>query len=140
MQVCSAKPQVVCPLMSPAIFLQLAAGVKAQNCTPRWAGIGNTMGINLVASVACSQGTVDGGASFFSSYPGLDQVPRIDPAYAKAYEQFHGKPGDDIGWGLWAAMKGVHTLLDQVGPKLTRQTLIHFLEGKKFPAADATAP
>ncbi len=136
-QVCSSKPDVVYPLMSPAIFLQLASGVKAQNCKPRWAGVGNTMGINLVASVACSQGTVDGGASFFSSYPALDEVPKLDPGYRKAYEQLNHKTGDDIGWGLWAAMKSVRTLLDKAGPKLTRQTFIHFLEGKKF-AAEVT--
>lgn len=133
-QICGKDPEVVYPLMSPAIFLQLASGVKSQNCTPRWAGIGNTMGINLVAQVACGQETLEGGASFFSSYPGLDTADDVDPAYNEAYRQFNGRDGDDIGWGLWAAMKGLNTLLDQAGPDLSRNRLIEFLDGNKFPS------
>jgi ABC-type branched-subunit amino acid transport system substrate-binding protein len=133
-QVCGDDPEVVYPLMSPAIFLQLASGVKAQGCTPRWAGVGNTMGINLVADVACGQATLDGGASFFSSFPGLDQVDELDPLYQEAYRERHDAEGDDIGWGLWGAMKGLHTLLEAIGPDLSRQSFIGFLEGREFPA------
>jgi ABC-type branched-subunit amino acid transport system substrate-binding protein len=132
-QVCRERPEVVYPLMAPAIFLPLAAAVKGQGCTPRWAGVGNTMAINLVAQVGCGQDTLGGGASFFASYPGLDKVQELDAGYEEAYQQLNGSSGDDIGWGLWGAMKSLHTVLDGVGPDLSRQKLMDYIDGRSFP-------
>jgi ABC-type branched-subunit amino acid transport system substrate-binding protein len=133
-QLCGgSRPDAVFPLLSPAIFLQLAGATHSQNCDVRWAGVGNTMAINLVAAVGCGSKTLEGGASFFASYPALDKADELDPNYQKAYQAKTGKAGDDIGFGLWAAEKGLGELLKAGGKNLTRHGFMKAISGKRFP-------
>ena len=50
----SNRPEVVYPLMAPVLFLQFAAAVHSQNCNVRWAGVGVTIGLNIVATALCA--------------------------------------------------------------------------------------
>jgi branched-chain amino acid transport system substrate-binding protein len=130
-QVCSKRPDVVYPLMSPALFLQFASAMKAQACSPRYAGVGVTIGLNVVAQVACPAQTVTGGASFFSPFTGLDQANALDPHY-QATARANGAAGDDIGWALWGADKLVSQMLTAGGRNLTRQSFVAAVKGKRF--------
>ena len=123
---------VVYPLMAPTLFLNMAAQAHAQLYNPRWAGVGITLGLNTVAQVACGSGSFQGGASFFSPAPGLDQVDALDPAYNQAYQATYGQQGDDIGLLLWGAEKELGQMLGAAGKSLSRQSFVAAVNGKRF--------
>ena len=88
---------VVYPLMAPSIWINLAAAVNNQGCKPRWAGVGITMGLNIVAQAVCASGAIQTDqASFFSPFPGLDKADQIDPDYNAAYTHYNGNAAPDF--------------------------------------------
>ena len=125
---------VVYPLMAPTIWINLAAAVKAQGCNPRWAGVGITMGLNIVAQAVCASGAIQTDqASFFSPFPGLDKADQIDPDYNAAYTHYNGNAApDDIGFALWGAEKLLAAQLGAAGKDLSRQSFISAVNGKSF--------
>jgi len=128
----------VYPLMSPKLFINLAGAAAGQQCFPRYAGIGITLGLNVVAQALCPTGAFKNGASFFSPFQGLDVVDQVDPDFHKAYPN-----GDDIGFGLWGAEKLLAAHLKAAGRDLTRQGFVAAALGKSFntgvyPVADFT--
>jgi ABC-type branched-subunit amino acid transport system substrate-binding protein len=129
---------VVYPLMSPKLFINLAGAAASQQCFPRYAGIGITLGLNVVAQALCPTGALKNGATFFSPFPGLDVADQVDPDFHKAYPN-----GDDIGFGLWAAEKLLVAHLKAGGRDLSRQGFVAAVLGKTFatgvyPVADFT--
>ncbi|MHB8671583.1 MAG: ABC transporter substrate-binding protein [Acidimicrobiales bacterium] len=131
-QLKSTGADVVYPLMAPVLFLNLAGQAHSQLYNPRYAGVGVTLALNTVATVACPTGEVQGGASFFSPTPGLDQADALDPDYNKAYQATYGQKGDDIGLLLWGAEKEIGAELAAAGKNLTRQSFVAAINGKHF--------
>jgi ABC-type branched-subunit amino acid transport system substrate-binding protein len=128
----------VYPLMSPKLFINLAGAAASQQCFPRYAGIGITLGLNVVAQALCPTGAFKNGATFFSPFQGLDAVDQVDPDFHKAYSN-----GDDIGFALWGAEKLLTAQLKAAGKDLTRQGFVAAIQGKSFntgvyPVADFT--
>src|SRR5436853_325969 len=117
----------VYPLMSPKLFINLAGAAAGQQCFPRYAGIGITLGLNVVAQALCPTGALKNGASFFSPFQGLDAVDQVDPDFHKAYAN-----GDDIGFALWGAEKLLTAQLKAAGRNLTRQSFVAAVQGKSF--------
>jgi hypothetical protein len=115
--------------MAPATWINVAGASHAQLFDPIWAGVGITMGLNLVALGVCGSGSVPNGAHFFSPFQGLDAA---DPAYQAAYQKFNGKAGDDIGYALWGAEKLLTEMLKAGGKDLSRQSFIAGVNGKGF--------
>ena len=126
------KPEVVYPLMAPVLFLQFAAAVRSQNCTVRWAGVGVTIGLNIVAAALCGGNAIPGGASFFSPFTGIADADTVDPAYQQTWAKVNGGRGDDIAWGLWGAEKLLGAMLQAAGRDLTRQHFVNAVNGKTF--------
>jgi ABC-type branched-subunit amino acid transport system substrate-binding protein len=127
-----SKPEVVYPLMAPVLFLQFAAAVHSQDCTVRWAGVGVTIGLNIVAAALCGGNAIPGGASFFSPFTGIDDADTIDPAFQQTWARVNGGRGDDIAWGLWGAQKLLGAMLQATGRDLTRQNFVNAVNGKTF--------
>ena len=125
------KPEAVYPLIAPSIWVQIVAGANAQGCKPVWSGVGLTEGLNTVGTAVCgaAAGTR---AHFFSPFPGFNKANDFDAAYQQAYNQQHGKAGDDIGWALWAADKLLAAQLGAPGRNLTRQSFVSSVNGKSF--------
>jgi branched-chain amino acid transport system substrate-binding protein len=143
-KICSSVPPtdipnlVVYPLMSPKIFISFANAAASQRCFPRYAGIGITLGLNVVAQTVCPSGAFSNGATFFSPFPGLDKIDQMDPDFHKKYAN-----GDDIGLALWGADKLLAFQLKAAGRNLTRESFIQSVLGKTFdtgvyPVADFT--
>ena len=126
------KPDVVYPLMAPVLFLQFASAVHSQNCTVRWAGVGVTIGLNIVAAALCGANIIPGGASFFSPFTGIADADTVDPAYQQTWAKVNGGRGDDIAWGLWGAEKLLGAMLQATGRNLTRQNFVNAVNGKTF--------
>jgi ABC-type branched-subunit amino acid transport system substrate-binding protein len=124
-----AANAVVYPLMSPKAFITFASAAAQQQCFPRYAGIGITLGLNVVAQALCPVGAFRTGATFFSPYQGLDAA---DPEYQKAYQAQNGQAGDDIGYALWGLGKLLTQELIAGGKDLTRQSFVAGLQGKSF--------
>lgn len=123
-QMNSAGADVVYFLSSPVTFLNVAAAT-GPTYNPRWVGPGITSGLNTVTSVGCkAAGSVDK-AIFLSPFPQLDVIDRVDPNYRKTY----GGGADDLGIALWGLNKALHTAFEQIGPTMSRQSLIAHLEG-----------
>jgi ABC-type branched-subunit amino acid transport system substrate-binding protein len=126
------RPEVVYPLMAPVLFLQFAAAVHSQNCNVRWAGVGVTIGLNIVAAAICGAQLIPGGASFFSPFPGVQDADTIDPAYQQTWARVNGGKGDDIAFALWGAEKVIGEMLKATGRNLTRQNFVNTVNGKRF--------
>jgi ABC-type branched-subunit amino acid transport system substrate-binding protein len=126
------KPEVVYPLMAPVLFLQFAAAVHSQSCDVRWAGVGVTIGLNIVAAALCGSGVIPGGASFFSPFTAVGDSDTLDPAYQQTWARVNGGKGDDIAWGLWSAEKLIGAMLQSVGRDLTRSRFVNTVNGKTF--------
>jgi branched-chain amino acid transport system substrate-binding protein len=108
------------PLMAPKLFIAFALAAAQQQCYPRYAGIGITLGLNVVAEAVCPSGAFKNHATFFSPYQGLDKA---DPDYL-AYVA--DKPdADDIAYALWSAEKLLAAQLAAGGRNLTRQSFIN---------------
>ena len=116
--------------MSPVVWLNLVAAAHGQLYDPIWSGVGITLGLNDAANVACGQ--IPNGAHFFSPFPGLDKIDSLDPNYQKAYQQYYGKSGGDIGIALWGAEKLISAMLAAPGKDLSRQSFVGAVNGKSF--------
>jgi ABC-type branched-subunit amino acid transport system substrate-binding protein len=130
------------PLMSPKLFIAFANFAASQSCYPRYAGIGVTLGINVVANTVC--GTANdpqtnaykGGATFFSPFAGLDQA---DPAFTEYTKNDNPKP-DDIAYGIWSSEKLFAEELRAAGKDLTRSGFVDTLVNVKKFAVDTYPP
>lgn len=119
-ELCTKGATLAFPLMAPKDWLFL---IGQQTCRVQWSGIGVTMGVNEVAKNGCrAAGANYIGSRFFSPFPGKDKAPEMDPEF-KAGTQ--GRTDwDDIWVALWGTTKGMVTLLDKVGPDLTRAKFV----------------
>jgi ABC-type branched-subunit amino acid transport system substrate-binding protein len=124
-----ASNTVVYPLMSPKAFITFASAAASQQCFPIYAGVGITLGLNVVLQALCPSQALKSGAHFFSPYQGLDAT---DPDYQKAYQAQNGQAGDDIGYALWGAEKLLTQELIAGGKDLSRQSFLAALQGKSF--------
>jgi ABC-type branched-subunit amino acid transport system substrate-binding protein len=123
----------VFPLMSPKLFINFAGAAAQQfQCFPRYAGIGITLGLNVVAQAVCPTTGFKTGATFFSPFQGLDAANAVDPDYQREYQKRNGQAGDDIGFGLWGAEKLLAAELKLAGPNISRQSFVASLKGKTF--------
>ncbi|MDQ1445429.1 MAG: branched-chain amino acid transport system substrate-binding protein, partial [Acidimicrobiaceae bacterium] len=107
------------PLMSPKLFIAFALAAAQQQCFPRYAGIGITLGLDVVAKAVCDSGAFKNGATFFSPYQALDQA---DPAYKQAVASH--PDADDIAYALWAAEKLLGEQLRAAGKNINRQSFV----------------
>lgn len=123
---------VVYPLMAPAVFIRLVNAAAGQACFPRYAGIGNTLGINEVLAGTCPSQSLRNGATFFTTYPGLDKINSIDPNYNTAYNAENHQNGDDLGLAIWAVEKLLAAQITAAGRNLSRQSFLAAVAGKKF--------
>ena len=106
--------EVVFPLTAPTYFLEMAGASK---CNPQYVGVGISKGLNSVANVGCSTGSMDG-ARFFSPAPAYADSEKYAPLFRRVGGQ------DDIElllWGLWGS---IHQLLERAGPSLTREGFV----------------
>ncbi|MGH2601807.1 MAG: ABC transporter substrate-binding protein, partial [Dehalococcoidia bacterium] len=110
------------PIMAPSYFVQMvnAPGGGIEH----WVGVGITMGLNTVANAACSgvNGQAYDGAMFFSPFPGLDAIGRMDPNFSRAGGR------DDIELALWGLNKTIHQVLLKTGKRVDRQRFVQALE------------
>jgi branched-chain amino acid transport system substrate-binding protein len=120
---------VVYFLGQPTFFLKVVRQTQSAVYKPIWTGVGVSMGVNTVATVAC-QGTRDSGGydgRFLSPYPGLDRAPA-------AFKQSDGgRAKDDIELTLWGFSEFLEKALLRTGGVLTRENFIAKLETANFP-------
>ncbi|MBV8235809.1 MAG: ABC transporter substrate-binding protein [Acidimicrobiia bacterium] len=128
------KPEAVYPLIAPTIWAQIVAGASAQACTPIWAGVGLTEGLNTVGTAVCGAAPeTSGRAHFFSPFPGWNVTDQFDPAYRQEFARQHPSSKiDDISWALWSAEKLLAAELAAPGRNLTRQSFISAVNGHAF--------
>jgi branched-chain amino acid transport system substrate-binding protein len=132
-QMSTRGAEVVYFLSSPTTFLNVAAAGAGQGFRPQYIGPGITSGLQTVATVGCAANSSVQGAVFFSPFPQLDAIDRMDPAYQQAYRKHGGGNGDDIGIALWGLSKTLHAMFDAAGPDMTRQSFVQLLEsGQTF--------
>jgi ABC-type branched-subunit amino acid transport system substrate-binding protein len=122
------KDVALYPLMAPKLFIAFANFAASQQCYPRYAGIGVTLGINVVAETVCPNGGFNGGATFFSPFRGLDAVDDDWKQYSASHPDV-----DDIAYAIWASAKLFAAELRAAGRNLTRsgfmKTLTSTTEG-----------
>ncbi len=125
--------EVVYFLSSPTTFLYVASGLNPAY-SPQFVGPGITSGLNTVANIGCKsprQGVEK--AIFFSPFPQLDVINKIDPAYQQQYQKQLGKQGDDLGLALWGLSRQLKAMFDEAGPDMSRQSFVSSIEsGKPF--------
>ena len=63
-------------------------------------------------------------AKFFSPFPQLDVIDKLDPDYQKSYQKYNGGKGDDIGLAEWGLSKVVGAMLQAAGKDLSRQSFL----------------
>lgn len=122
-QMNSAGADVVYFLSSPVTFLNVAAAT-GPTYSPQWVGPGITSGLNTVTNVGCKAANSVDKSLFLSPFPQLDVIDQVDPNYRKTY----GGGADDLGIALWGLNKALHTAFEQIGPTMSRQSLIAHLE------------
>ena len=111
---CQQQINNVNVLASPTFFIQLANEAERQ-CEIQWVGVGLTMTIDTVASVACRNRSSIHNAKFLSPFPAYVDSNRFDPNFRKAGGT------DDIMFGLWGMSKILHQMLLKPGKNLTRE-------------------
>lgn len=120
---------VVYFLGQPTFFLKVVRQTQDATYKPVWTGVGVSMGVNTVATVAC-KGTADSGGydgRFLSPFPGLDRAPA-------AFKQSDGgRAKDDIELTLWGFSEFLEQALLRTGGVLTRENFIARLETANFP-------
>jgi branched-chain amino acid transport system substrate-binding protein len=125
-QMCIDGVKVSYPLMAPKDWLTM---LRAVTCDIQWAGVGLSMGVNSVASVACADSAERfDGSIFFSPFPGMDTAPQLDPEFAEAVGS---ESWDDIYVLSWTVSKAIGELLKGAGPNLTRPGYVQSVEGTK---------
>lgn len=101
-------------LTSPTFFIQLAQAAASQRCFPQYVGVGLSMAIDTVASVACrNQASIDG-ARFLNPFPAFANADQYD----QNFKQAGGT--DDIMFGLWGLSKVLHKMFEASGENLSR--------------------
>jgi hypothetical protein len=129
-KMCSAtKPaKVAYPLMAPKDWLIL---LGALTCTPKWAGVGVTQGVNEVAKNGCRGSLRErfDGSTFFSPFPGINPYEGTGIKTAREMDdEFNKAVGarayDDIWIALWGTTKGVVELLAKAGKDLSRASFV----------------
>jgi branched-chain amino acid transport system substrate-binding protein len=124
----SSGAQVMYFLSSPTTFLNIAAASTGQAYKPQWIGPGLTSGLNTVANIGCkANGSVDK-AIFFSPFPQLDVIDKLDPAFRPAYQKYAGQAADDLGLAMWGLNKTVHQMFNAAKETMSRQSLVQTLE------------
>jgi ABC-type branched-subunit amino acid transport system substrate-binding protein len=111
---CQQQIKNVNVLTSPTFFIQLANEAQRQ-CTLQYVGVGLTMTIDTVASVACRNRSSINGARFMSPFPAYVDSNRFDQNFRKAGGT------DDIMFGLWGMSKILHQMFLEPGRNLTRE-------------------
>ncbi|MGH2754478.1 MAG: ABC transporter substrate-binding protein [Actinomycetota bacterium] len=109
-------------LTSPTFFIQLAQAAVNQQYKPQWTGVGLSMTIDTVASVACRNNSSIHNARFLGPIPAYVDSNRFDP-------QFRKEGGtDDIMFGLWASSKLFAEMMRKAGPNISREGFVSALE------------
>jgi ABC-type branched-subunit amino acid transport system substrate-binding protein len=106
-------------LTSPTFFIQLAQAAVNQNYRPQWTGVGLSMAIDTVASVACRNSSSIQNARFLNPFPAYANSDRFDQDFRKS------GGNDDIQLGLWGASKVVGAMFQDTGKNLSRQSFIN---------------
>ncbi|MDQ4124255.1 MAG: ABC transporter substrate-binding protein, partial [Actinomycetota bacterium] len=118
---CQQQIKNVNVLTSPTFFIQLANEAERQ-CDIQWVGVGLTMTIDTVASVACRNRSSINNAKFLSPFPAYVDSNRFDPNFRKAGGT------DDIMFGLWGMSKILHQMLLEPGKNLTRERFMYHVQ------------
>lgn len=118
---CQQQIKNVNVLASPTFFIQLANEAERQ-CDIQWVGVGLTMTIDTVASVACRNRSSINNAKFLSPFPAYVDSNRFDPDFRKAGGT------DDIMFGLWGMSKILHQMLLKPGKNLTRERFMYHVQ------------
>lgn len=121
-------------LLAPVFYLQLMQGTRTQGYFPQWVGAGIQMTFDTVATVGCRNGTIDG-AKMFSPFPAWFDSNKFDPEFRQAVRAIYPEEGegDDFQWLGWTSSKGLHDMLEAMGPDPTREKLVAaLLSGKTF--------
>jgi branched-chain amino acid transport system substrate-binding protein len=119
-------------LLSPVFFLQMLSAAGSQNYHPQWVAAGVQMTFDAVATAGCRSQALDG-AKMFAPFPAWVDSDKYDPNFRKAVREIfpEEQDGDDFMWYGWSASKGLHEMLEQVGPNLTRERFMYELERSK---------
>lgn len=126
-QLCNSGAKAAVWNAAPSGFINVT---KSMTCDVRFFGPGNTNGINIVATGGCPK---INGARFFSSFPQLDKINQLDPAYDPAYRKKNGSAPDDIGIAIWGIEKLLGQMLQATGKDLGRARFMATLNsGKTF--------
>ena len=137
-QICNSGAKVVVWNASPSGLINVS---KSMTCQVTFVGPGNTNGLNIVATGGCPN--IDG-AMFYSSFPGLDRIDQMDPAFRPAYRRKNNAEPDDIGVATWGNEKLIGMMLQATGKQLTRQSFMATIgrvgrfDNGVFPATDYT--
>ncbi len=118
--------QNVYVLTSPTFFIQLANAAQSQGYRPHWVGVGLSMALDTVASIACRNGRSIDGAHFLNPTPSFFDSNRFDPSFRKAGGT------DDIQFGLWGISKLLAQMLAKPGRDLSRERFVFAVERSKF--------
>lgn len=125
-KICNSGAEVVFWNASPA---GLAEVTKSMTCRPKFVGVGNTIGLNLVATTSCPQLE---GAQVLSSWPGLNSIDSMDPDYRRQYNKKHSpNQPDDIGMAMWGLEKAISQAFAATGKDIGRHKLMTTLNGGK---------
>jgi ABC-type branched-subunit amino acid transport system substrate-binding protein len=109
-------------LTSPTFFISLAQAAVNQQYKPQWTGVGLSMTIDTVASVACKNNGSIQNARFLGPIPAYVDSDKFDP-------QFRKEGGtDDIMFGLWGSSKMFAEMMRTAGPDITREGFVSALE------------
>lgn len=117
---------------SPSGLINVATAMKAEaGCDVQFIGPGNTNGINIVAQGGCPEVNR---AQYFGTYPQLDKIRSMDPAFWGAYQKKNGGANpDDIGVIIWGIEKLIGQMLQAAGKDLGRAKFMATLNsGKTF--------
>jgi ABC-type branched-subunit amino acid transport system substrate-binding protein len=133
-----AGAEAVFLLSSPLVYLGLASQARNQDYQPKFIGPGITSGLNAVTNFGCP---AVGNGEFFSPFPGMDVIDRLDPDYLPAYRKFGGgKEADDIGIALWGLDKTIAKMFEATGKDLGRAKLLDTIENEKAGFASDVYP
>lgn len=126
-----ARADAVYLLSAPLVYLGIASSARNQNYDPVFIGPGITSGLNAVTEFGCPP---VGNGQFFSPFPEMNAIGKLDPDYLKAYARYGGgKKPDDIGVALWGLDKTIALMFEATGKDLGRAALMNTIEqGKKF--------
>ena len=125
----SSGAEVMYFLSSPTTFLNIAAASAGQTYKPQWIGPGLTSGLNTVANIGCKANRSVDKAIFFSPFPQLDVIDKLDPAFRPAYQKYAGQAPDDLGLAMWGLNKTVHQMFNAAKETMSRQSFVQTLEG-----------